>query len=98
MGSPKAENIWANAIRKCVHEYDEVDEGGVKQKVRNINILAKIVVASAKRGDMQAMKEIGDRLDGKPRQSVTGTFEAGDSIVNLLKAIDGASRGIPSCD
>lgn len=73
MATPKSENIWANAIRKAVHDYGEIeDDEGIKKKERNINILAAVVVASAKKGDMGAIKEIGDRLDGKAHQSIGG--------------------------
>jgi len=37
--------------------------------------LAKKVIEKAEAGDMQAIKEIGDRLDGKAVQGVEGTIE-----------------------
>ena len=42
--------------------------------------LADRCVEAALGGDMTAMKEIGDRLDGKPRQSMDMTTVAGKPI------------------
>ena len=69
---PKSDKIWADAVRKAVHSYHEVKgEDGSVEKIRNLNALATNLVAMARKGDMSAMKEIGDRLDGKPHQSQT---------------------------
>mgnify|MGYP001586499384 FL=1 len=38
----------------------------------------------AEDGDIQAMKEIGDRLDGKPHQSIDATVD-GSLTVEVLK-------------
>lgn len=91
MPGPKSDKIWSAAIHKAVHEIvkDEdgkevevVVDGGDKIKLRKINLLATNFVAMALAGDVQATKEIGDRLDGKPHQTseskteVTSTFVA----------------------
>lgn len=73
MANAKVEKLWGPAIRKAVHEYGEVtDENGVVKKARYINILALQLVKSAAGGDIQALKEVGDRLDGKAPQALTG--------------------------
>ena len=41
-------------------------EGGGK----HIDRLAKVLIAKAAEGDVAALREIGDRLDGKPAQSL----------------------------
>lgn len=53
-----------------MHKVKDTD-GSVREE-RAINLLAINVVDAAIKGDMQAMKEIGDRLDGKPHQSIGG--------------------------
>lgn len=58
--SSKANRLWANTIRRAV-----VQEDGAK-----LREIADKLVALATEGDMQAIKEIGDRLDGKPAQSM----------------------------
>jgi len=40
-------------------------------------MIAKAVLAKAAEGDIQAVKEIGDRLDGRPVQPVGGDEELG---------------------
>jgi hypothetical protein len=61
--------LWADALRVAVSRED-VD--GRKKLAR----LADRCVEAALGGDMAAMKEIGDRLDGKPRQSMDMTAVA----------------------
>lgn len=68
---PKSDKEWADAVRKAVHDLRDGDEGdGVVKKVRALNLLARNLVTAALDGDMTAMKEIGDRLDGKPKQAI----------------------------
>lgn len=55
---------WADAIKRAIRtkygkEWDE-----------SLEELASGLVNAAACGDFQALKEIGDRLDGKPAQSV----------------------------
>lgn len=65
MPGPKSDKIWADAVRKAVHEYHEekTPDGKVK-KTRKLNMLAVNLVNAGIDGDMQAIKEIGVRLDG----------------------------------
>jgi len=44
-----------------------------KGSPRWLEIIADRCVAMAADGDLQAMKELGDRVDGKPRQAVDHT-------------------------
>ena len=74
MPGPKSDKIWADAIRKAVHEYHEQKgTNGKVRKIRYLNLLALNLVQVAAAGDIQAVKEIGDRLDGKPSQSMDVT-------------------------
>ena len=73
---PKSERIWAEAIRMAVLR--EGEENGKKSKY--INILANKIVALAAAGDTTAIKEIGDRLDGKPKQQTELTGADGGPI------------------
>lgn len=50
--------LWGNTIRRAVVQGDG-------EKLRKI---ADKLVEMAQEGDVQAIKEIGDRLDGKPKQ------------------------------
>ena len=57
------DKLWADAIRIAVNE---AYEGGDRKKLR---VLADKLVDKAIEGEIAAMKEIGDRLDGKAAQS-----------------------------
>lgn len=56
----KENRLWADAIRRKVVQGKSLD--GLAQKL--------IDLATA--GDMAALKELGDRLDGKAPQAITG--------------------------
>ena len=66
----KLDKIWRNAIRKAVNDklVDDEDEHGHKSKA--LYLLARKLVRVGLKGDVSALKEIGDRLDGKPAQAV----------------------------
>lgn len=82
---PKSDKVWADAVRKAVHDLrDEKDADGVVKKTRALNLLAHNLVSLALGGDMQAMKEIGDRLDGKAAQSLE--LDATENFAALLDA------------
>ena len=74
MGRPKgAENRdkpWRNALRKAVHELRAADGDDNANKVKALQLLADRLVTKGLEGDIAAIKEIGDRLDGKAVQGV----------------------------
>ena len=88
-GSGKGRNkIWSDAIRKAVNELRE--NGDDPKKVKALGLLANKLVSKALEGEMAALKEIGDRLEGRPSQSVTGE---GGGPVQIIVA-----TGIPRDD
>ena len=74
---PKSDKEWRDAIRMAVHEV----RGAGKSKVKALRMLANTLVDKALDGDVSALKEIGDRLDGKPAQSMAVTGENGGPLV-----------------
>lgn len=62
------EKPWADALRLAAMANDA--EG-----IRKLRRIAEKCVDAAMAGDMQAMKEVGDRLDGRPAQEATVTFD-----------------------
>lgn len=62
----KADKLWTDALRMAVHR-EEIDEG---KKRKRLSIIADKLCRAAMDGDVSAIKEIGDRLDGKPRQQI----------------------------
>lgn len=76
---PYADKLWREALRRAVLKRVEGEQ--------NLDRLARAVVAKAMDGDMQAAKEIGDRLDGKPAQALEHSGpEGGPLVVTWLAA------------
>lgn len=72
--SSKNNRLWADTIRR------ELVQGDGK-KLRTI---AAKLVEMAQAGDMSAIKEIGDRLDGKAVQAIEGTGEGGAILFTAI--------------
>lgn len=51
-----------------------------------LRLIAEQLIAKAEAGDMQAIKEFADRLDGKVPQAIVGDNE--DDPINLLHRIE----------
>jgi hypothetical protein len=62
----KLDSHWRDAIWRAVNETD----GNEKR----LHKLARQLVANGLSGDVSALREIGDRLDGKPRQETDVTI------------------------
>jgi hypothetical protein len=65
-----ADKFWSEAVRLAVYRESEDDEG---QKRKRLNIIADKLCKMAMDGDMAAIKEIGERLDGKAPQAADVT-------------------------
>lgn len=53
----------------------EAIDRAIKRDRAALDNVAKALIAAAQAGDMQAIKELGDRLDGKPPQTIAGDAE-----------------------
>lgn len=62
--------LWLDAIRRALARKAEGDLSS------GIDKLAEKLVAAAESGDQWALLEIGNRLDGKPAQSLTVAGDA----------------------
>jgi hypothetical protein len=69
---------WADALRRAL-----LAEDG--QKLR---ALADRLVEQALAGDVTALKEIGDRMDGKPKQQIEASGPDGTPFVVRVEALD----------
>lgn len=79
-GRPPKEKSFANMLNIAIKE---AVEGADKTKLRAV---ADALVDKAMNGDVQAIKEVADRLDGKVPQGVIGGDE-GDNPINLVTKI-----------
>lgn len=101
MGAPRGNRnaargtAWRDAIRKAVLRDGKLDA------------LAQALVARALEGDIAALREIGDRLDGKARQSVeleaqqsflvSWQAPSGDELQQKLDAaLEGRAKAAPA--
>lgn len=85
MAGPKSDKIWADAVRRAVMRRLENEEG----KPQKIERLADKLVELALDGETVALKEIGDRLDGKPKQAVEASGPDGTDIPVAVKVTFG---------
>ena len=83
MGRPKSEKTFANMLRVAINEAHA--DGGNK-----LRAVADALVTKAISGDVPAIKEIADRIDGKVPQGVIG----GDDDDNPLKLVARIERVI----
>lgn len=85
MAAPKtpknrwSDKVWRDAIRVAVMR--NADDGGKK-----LAKLADALVTAGIAGDVPALKEIGDRLDGKVPQALVGGGE-NDNPVRVITEI-----------
>lgn len=71
-----AGKAWRNALRMAARR--PADEE-VKPK-SNLDEMAFALIAAAKKGDVPALREIGDRLDGKVTQALEHSGPDGGAI------------------
>jgi len=76
--------LWRDAVRVASLVVDDNDP----LKRRRIVIAAEVLVLAAVAGDISALKELGDRLDGKSAQPVTNS-EGGPLTVQILRLAHG---------
>ena len=72
---------WTQAIRKALAHYS--GEGATK----GMEQLAQKLVQAASNGDAWALKEIGDRLEGKPAQTLAGDPDNPITIAEVRRTI-----------
>lgn len=79
----KSDKIWRDAIQRAVRRLGG-DEAPLKPtEAQRLDLLADALVAKGIEQDVPALREIGDRLDGKPTQEI----ETGDNLSNLIAGI-----------
>lgn len=70
----KENRIWANAIRHAV----------TQRKGDKLRALAEKLIDRAEQGDISALKELGDRLDGRPAQLNQVQFDPNANILRIV--------------
>lgn len=80
MGRPVSEKTFANMLRIAISEAHE--KGGTK-----LRAVADALVTKAISGDVPAIKEVADRLDGKVTDKLDMNLGASDPLTALLESI-----------
>lgn len=79
--SSRDNRLWRNTIIRAIHQGDP-------ERLRRI---AEALLNKAAEGDVSALRELGDRLDGKATQQVQLTGEGGAPLVTRIEIVPGGS-------
>jgi len=75
--SSKQNRMWGNIVRKLA----------VQEDYKRLHEVANALYEKAAEGDISAIKELGDRLDGRVEQKVSGDSDS-PVIVKVITGID----------
>jgi len=73
--------VWRDAINRALEKRSGVD------RMKAIDELAEKLLAKCDEGDMQALKEFGDRIEGKPAQPITGDEDAPLRVIGRIERV-----------
>jgi hypothetical protein len=82
-GRPKRDKIWREAIIRALKRREQDDPQALER-------LANSFIRKVEEGDVSAIKEFGDRLDGKPAQAVIG--DDSEDPITVRQIITGVPR------
>lgn len=85
-GAPKGNQnaakakLWSSAINRAL-------ENRTRQQGKEaLDDLAEKLLALCDQGDLAALKELGDRIEGKPAQTIHGAGEHGEHLMDITAA------------
>lgn len=73
--------LWQAAIERAL------EKRGGGDKIKALNELAEKLLLNCDQGDLAALKELGDRLDGKPAQAIVGEEESPLQIIHRIERV-----------
>jgi hypothetical protein len=73
--SSKNNRLWADTLKRALLQADG----------NKIRAIAEALIEKAASGDVSAIREIGDRVDGKPTQSIDQTTEHSGEVTYTWK-------------
>lgn len=77
---------WREAIERAIEAWPEAYEGGSNELMRGINAAAHAFVKQMMTdGDIAFFREFGDRLDGKPKQTMDLAVSSHEAALESLK-------------
>ena len=87
-GAPKGNQnaakgkLWAAAIERALERRKPANE-----RIKAIDELADKLLDQCASGNLQALQELGNRLDGKPAQAVQHMGEEGGPVVHTIEMV-----------
>ena len=69
--SSKDNRVWGKTVRKLA----------VQEDYKRIHKVAEALFKKAEEGDVSAIKELGDRIDGKSMQEISGNSDAPITVI-----------------
>lgn len=82
-GQPKRTKLWKEAIVRAIKRREESDPQALEK-------LADKLIAQVEAGDVAAIKEFGDRVDGKVAQALIG--DDSEDAISLRTIVTGVPR------
>lgn len=77
-GRPKSPWTWRSLLIEAAEEEQVDEETGETIPIKKV--MARKLVSKGKEGDVQALKEFGDRIDGKAPQALELTGKNGNPV------------------
>lgn len=92
-GNPEGRRVekrWADAIAKELAQFELKDADGkvVIAQGEAIRHIARAVISKAIGADKDAYQEVGNRLDGKPKQQIEATGADGGALIVQITPAD----------
>lgn len=78
--------VWSQAIERALAKRSRADQ------IESLDVLAEKLLALCDQGDLQALKELGDRMEGKPAVSI----EAQADVRMEISWDDSGTDSVPS--
>lgn len=82
-GRPKRDKLWREAIIRAIKRREQDDPQALER-------LADSLIRKVEEGDVPAIKEFGDRVDGKVAQAIVG--DDGEDAITVRQIITGVPR------
>ena len=77
----KPDKLMKDAIMLALHREAQGEDG---KPTKKLNVIAAKLVQLAEGGDLQAIKEINDRVDGRPAQQINHADDTGEGPMKVL--------------
>jgi len=91
----RSARVWRDAIRRALAKKGrEIDpDGDGPAFERGLNIIAEKFVEACAKGEPWALRELGDREDGKPAQAVDLSGELNIPLGGTVRLVKDGSSG-----